>query len=436
MAADTAVDCGEAYLPAALDLNAGGFAGNYVGPTGCARLRRCNRTIAQVLPGSRSLLRFWADFEPLESTESTAVTLGDRFLSQLPAWLDPSLFLTAAQPCHTYDLPEQHVLAPLCQIAAAGIERPSLGMPEVALDSLVMAHVGGRILRPRPAALWARAFGRHHLSELLLSPRPQPQDQEEAEDDPACQPNGAVDSSVVATGAYPSTSTSSAAPAPGSNVTTAIAPNKIFDIAASDEDFFDALLSGSLSKTLYCLGAGADMTAEGPKIMQDDPGCCRWSPLGAAANSAAKRPHGHALVALLILAKADPDGVCPGRCGWTPLMRAATKGVLGIEACRLLVGARADVRRRHAGTGCTALEVGGTSNAHTSRAIREARDARGSTEGAEDANGARKAEGRREGAAKPACRGKGNKLALNAALINASGTTGGKGSKSAGSRRR
>eukprot|EP00439_Symbiodinium_sp_Y106_P075276 s966_g14.t2 len=112
--------------------------------------------------------------------------------------------------------------------------------------------------------------------------------------------------------------------------------------------------------------------ALGPAIHQGDVGCCRWTPLAAAAEISGRRKQGAVIAGLLLAAKANVDRKCPGPCGWTPLMRAAGCGASAATTLQLLMRAGADVRIRHE-NGNTALEMGDKA---TARIIREARDTR------------------------------------------------------------
>jgi len=149
---------------------------------------------------------------------------------------------------------------------------------------------------------------------------------------------------------------------------------------------FEAISNGSVGGLLCCLADGAPLNSDGPAILGNDPGCCRWNPLAAAACSAARRVSGTLNVALLLAARADANVLCSGPCCWTPLMHAASGGKAATDVCRLLVLAGADVRQRHATSGATALELGDRESA---RAIREARDERAKMVGVESSAGSK-----------------------------------------------
>ena len=114
---------------------------------------------------------------------------------------------------------------------------------------------------------------------------------------------------------------------------------------ADEEAFFEELLDGRLVSVLRHLARGAGAEATGPRMHRGDVGCCRWTPLAAAADVAGRRKQGGLIASLLLLARADVNRCCPGPCGWTPLMRAALGG--DAATMRLLVEHQADLRRRH-----------------------------------------------------------------------------------------
>lgn len=217
--------------------------------------------------------------------------------------------------------PDRRVLRSLCRLTAGG----PAGV--AALDEVFILLAQG--LDPGPAALWARALHREGVARLL-------------ENAPVALMLGRAAASAQA-------------PPP-----------------PSSDDFFEAVLDANLPATIRCLAAGLPLDAEGPRMLGEDPGCCRWSLLAAAAQASSRRGNGHVVVAFLLAARAEASAPCPGPCGWTPLMRAAKAGAAAAEACRLLVMAGADVRQRNA-EGNTALDLGDKAAA---RAIRDARDLR------------------------------------------------------------
>ena len=115
----------------------------------------------------------------------------------------------------------------------------------------------------------------------------------------------------------------------------------------NEEDFFEDLLDGRLPRVIFHLAQGVNVEATGPAIHRNDVGCCKWTPLAAAADIAARRTQGPVISHLLLAARADVNRRCPGPCGWTPLMRAALSGAAAESTLRLLVQAGADVRMRH-----------------------------------------------------------------------------------------
>ncbi|CAE7603737.1 unnamed protein product [Symbiodinium sp. CCMP2456] len=139
-----------------------------------------------------------------------------------------------------------------------------------------------------------------------------------------------------------------------------------------EEQLFTHIFDGHVAGVILDLAAGADAEAPGPAIHRGDVGCCRWTPLAAAAEISGRRKQGAVIAGLLLAAKANVDRKCPGPCGWTPLMRAAGCGASAATTLQLLMRAGADVRIRHE-NGNTALEMGDKA---TARIIREARDAR------------------------------------------------------------
>eukprot|EP00439_Symbiodinium_sp_Y106_P074022 s966_g14.t1 len=139
-----------------------------------------------------------------------------------------------------------------------------------------------------------------------------------------------------------------------------------------EEQLFTHIFDGHVAGVILDLAAGTDVEALGPAIHQGDVGCCRWTPLAAAAEISGRRKQGAVIAGLLLAAKANVDRKCPGPCGWTPLMRAAGCGASAATTLQLLMRAGADVRIRHE-NGNTALEMGDKA---TARIIREARDTR------------------------------------------------------------
>ncbi|CAE7240588.1 unnamed protein product [Symbiodinium sp. CCMP2592] len=139
-----------------------------------------------------------------------------------------------------------------------------------------------------------------------------------------------------------------------------------------EEQLFTHIFDGHVAGVILDLAAGADVEASGPAIHQGDVGCCRWTPLAAAAEISGRRKQGAVIAGLLLAANANVDRKCPGPCGWTPLMRAAGCGASAATTLQLLMRAGADVRIRHE-NGNTALEMGDKA---TARIIREARDTR------------------------------------------------------------
>jgi len=234
--------------------------------------------------------------------------------------------------------PELRILRALLRIARSTSSGSGSGTAASApralasLDEIYALVAQG--VDPGPAALWARALGRQGLARLL-------------ERAPV---------TLLLEGAAGRGSTALDV---GEEVTV--------------EDFFKATLDANVAGVVRCLAAGMPLQTAGPPVLGTDPGCCRWSALAAAAHASSYRSQAPAVVALLLAARADADAPCAGPCGWTPLMHAARAGGSAAEACRLLVLAGADIRRRHAGTGETALDMGDSA---TSRAIREARDQR------------------------------------------------------------
>lgn len=140
------------------------------------------------------------------------------------------------------------------------------------------------------------------------------------------------------------------------------------------ESFFEDIFAGNLPSVIFALAAGLDISIDGPKIFDGDLGCCLWSPLSAAASASGRRRSGPIIAALLMVARADCNRPCTGPCGLTPLMHGARSG--SAEVCTLLVRAGADVRPRHSGSRCTALEMG---TKVTEQAIRSERDVRAAT---------------------------------------------------------
>lgn len=122
---------------------------------------------------------------------------------------------------------------------------------------------------------------------------------------------------------------------------------QVLDQRPSEEDFFEDILDGRLLRVILHLAQGVNVEATGPAIHRNDVGCCKWTPLTAAADIAARRKQGPVISNLLLVARADVNRTCPGPCGWTPLMRAALAGAPAESTLRLLVRAGADVRMRH-----------------------------------------------------------------------------------------
>ncbi|CAE7197925.1 unnamed protein product [Symbiodinium natans] len=141
---------------------------------------------------------------------------------------------------------------------------------------------------------------------------------------------------------------------------------------ADEDEFFSHIFDGHVAGVILDLAGGADVEATGPAIHQGDVGCCRWTPLAAAAEISGRRKQGAVIAGLLLAARARVDRKCPGPCGWTPLMRAASCGASAAATLQLLMRAGADVRIRHE-NGSTALEMGDKAAA---RILREARDSR------------------------------------------------------------
>jgi len=148
---------------------------------------------------------------------------------------------------------------------------------------------------------------------------------------------------------------------------------ELISTVPTTERFFEDIFTGNLPAVISALAAGVDISVDGPKIFDGDVGCCLWSPLSAAASASGRRLHGPIIAALLMLARADCNRPCTGPCGLTPLMHGARSG--SAELCALLVRAGADVRPRHAGTRCTALEMGTKVTEHAIRAERDVRAA-------------------------------------------------------------
>ena len=115
----------------------------------------------------------------------------------------------------------------------------------------------------------------------------------------------------------------------------------------NEDDFFEDLLDGRLPRVIFHLAQGVNVEATGPAIHRNDVGCCKWTPLAAAADIAARRTQGPVISNVLLAARADVNRTCPGPCGWTPLMRAALSGAPAESTLKLLVQAGADVRMRH-----------------------------------------------------------------------------------------
>lgn len=140
-----------------------------------------------------------------------------------------------------------------------------------------------------------------------------------------------------------------------------------------------AACDGDLLEVLVLLAKGENLEASGGvHFLCQDVGCCDFSPLACAASASERRRSAGWIVRLLLEVQANVDIGCVGPCGWTPLMLAAYSG--NPSVCRLLVLAKADVRKRLA-DGRTALDIAGNSQMNdNARAIREARDERSAAE--------------------------------------------------------
>ena len=121
----------------------------------------------------------------------------------------------------------------------------------------------------------------------------------------------------------------------------------LYEQSPNEDDFFEDLLDGRLPRVIFHLAQGVNVEATGPAIHRNDVGCCKWTPLAAAADIAARRTQGLVISNVLLAARADVNRPCPGPCGWTPLMRAALSGAPAESTLKLLVQAGADVRMRH-----------------------------------------------------------------------------------------
>lgn len=121
----------------------------------------------------------------------------------------------------------------------------------------------------------------------------------------------------------------------------------LYEQSPNEDDFFEDLLDGRLPRVIFHLAQGVNVEATGPAIHRNDVGCCKWTPLAAAADIAARRTQGLVISNVLLAARADVNRTCPGPCGWTPLMRAALSGAPAESTLKLLVQAGADVRMRH-----------------------------------------------------------------------------------------
>eukprot|EP00913_Durusdinium_trenchii_P001211 g1114.t1 len=136
-----------------------------------------------------------------------------------------------------------HLLQPLC----------SSPPPDAAADG-VLAAVARRPALAGCAAVWAAALGRRALAVELQAMAP-------------TEPRPAVLRSMEETG----------------NV----------------EQFFEDVLEGRLVSVILHLARGVTVEATGPAIHRNDVGCCRWTPLAAAADSAARRTQGESVRFLL-----------------------------------------------------------------------------------------------------------------------------------------
>eukprot|EP00930_Biecheleria_cincta_P004214 TRINITY_DN105112_c0_g1_i1.p1 TRINITY_DN105112_c0_g1~~TRINITY_DN105112_c0_g1_i1.p1 ORF type:complete len:373 (-),score=73.61 TRINITY_DN105112_c0_g1_i1:34-1152(-) len=295
----------------------------FSGPTASARLACSARLLAESLPWSA----LHAVLAALPAVATRAAELPQTALLK-PEGLTAAAGSEVAQGL----FPEPRVMHILCRLCAGTAVADSL-------DELCRLLAHG--LDPGPAARWARVLRLPGVGSLLerASPAPAPTETSES-------------------------------PAPTDALTEASKS------PAADAELFAAIFKSSLSEAVRAISEGASLESAGDRMLNGDPGCCRWSPIAAAGFISARRGHGEQMVALLLAARADADAVCEGPCGWTPLMWTARAGRAAAAACRLLVLAGADVRRKSGGQ--TALEMGDKENA---RSIRDARDERAAMPG-------------------------------------------------------
>jgi len=307
----------------------------FSGPTAVARLSRASSLLSQAICGEtiREVCLMLPLPDPHDAAPALARALAPGFI------LSPEALVAAAGVAVDRGLlPEPRFLGALCRLC--NIIPPQAFRADCGgLDEIFSLLAHGT--DPGPAAsMWARALRRPGVATLLDERGPPFMDE--------CSET------------------------PHVMVTASDAAKSQASCVANDA-LFDAIFAGSVCQVVQALAAGARLDASGESMLNGDAGCCRWSPLAFAGHRSRFRRDGAEIVALLLAALADADVPCQGPCGWTPLMRTAMGGEGAAPACRLLVLARADMRRREAVSGKTALELG---DRHTARAIREARDER------------------------------------------------------------
>eukprot|EP00931_Biecheleriopsis_adriatica_P076981 TRINITY_DN50628_c0_g1_i1.p1 TRINITY_DN50628_c0_g1~~TRINITY_DN50628_c0_g1_i1.p1 ORF type:complete len:384 (+),score=73.72 TRINITY_DN50628_c0_g1_i1:23-1153(+) len=300
------------------------------GPTAAARLA----LTCEVLASARAP---WASWEALQQGLAAFAAEAELELTASSSWstassssstglLNPEA-LTAALPAagHRDLLPEPQLLAAMCRICSAEGQGPTAADAAAALDELCIQLAYGA--DPRPLLLWARALRKPGLTSLL-----QRASAREATDN-------------------------------GPALEAAVTP-------CSVDEFYEDILKANVAGVVRHLATGIAPDVSGPRMLNSDPGCCRWSPLAAAAHNAGRMKNAACVVAVLLAARAKADAFCTGPCGWTALMRAAVSNAP--DVCKVLVMAHADPRHRHT-DGSTALDMAGKEAA---RAIREARELR------------------------------------------------------------